>query len=148
MTVRAWFTISALVVAALAIAFGFWLFAPARVPSILARSGDVRLEGALVEACWPERGGELTCKESADTDVRAAIVPAKGRFRIVVAFPTQPEDGEIRISGPERVRVNDWRNPLPYDLEPGTYGLTTEARYRDGAYVRYAFRFTVTRAGS
>ena len=72
----------------------------------------------------------------------------KGRFRIIVAYPSQPRDGEIRIDGPERVRVDDWRNPLSYDLDPGTYRLTTDAKYVEGAFVRYVFRFTVTRSGS
>jgi len=147
-TVRAWFTISALVLAALAAAFVFRLFAPITAPGILVRSGDVRLNGRLDDACWPGRHGELRCERAESTSPSAVVVPADGRFRIVVAYPVQPEVGEIRIDGPERVRIGDWRNPLPYNLEPGTYTLTAEARYPERAFVRYVFRFRVTRSGS
>jgi hypothetical protein len=147
-TVRAWFTISALVLAALAAAFVFRLFAPINAPGMLVRSGDVRLQGRLEESCWPARDGELQCEEGRSASSPASeTVPAKGTFRIVVAYPAQPEDGEIRIDGPDPTRIRDWRNPLRYDLEPGTYTLTAQAQYPERAFVRYVFRFRVTRSG-
>lgn len=149
MTVRAWFTISALVLVALAAAFVFRLFAPNNPPGILVRSGDVRLQGRLDEACWPGRNGELNCERPESTALPSPeVVPAKGTLRIVVAYPAQPDVGEIRIDGPDPTRVGDWRNHLRYDLEPGTYMLTAEARYPERAFVRYVFRFRVTRSGS
>ncbi len=133
---------------ALAAAFVFRLFAPVTAPAILVRSGEVRLEGRLVDVCWPGRDGELRCEKAESSTTSAPEVPAKGTFRIVVAYPAQPENGEIRINGPSRVRIGDWRNPLPYDLDPGTYTLTAEAKYPERAFVRYVFRFRVTRSGS
>lgn len=149
MTVRAWFTISALVLAALATAFVFRLFAPINAPGILVRSGDVRLHGKLDESCWPGRNRELRCeREDAGSVPATEVVAAKGAFRIVVAYPAQPDDGEIRIDGPDPVHIDDWRNPLRYDLEPGTYTLSARANYPERAFVRYVFRFRVTRSGS
>lgn len=148
MTVRAWFTISALVLVALAIAFAFRVFGPVSTPGILARSGDVRLEGTLVESCWPGRSGKIACTRGDGARGSAPTVASQGHFRVLVEYYQQPTRGTIRIDGPERIQVDDWRSPLSYDLEPGTYSLTTEARYPQNAFIRYVFRFKVTRSGS
>src|SRR5688572_17925601 len=98
-TVRAWFTISALVLVALAAAFGFRLFASNPAPEIVVRAGDVRLERKLDTACWPQRSGQVECSEAERADdPRYKAIPSSGTLRILVAYPVQPTDGSIWIS--------------------------------------------------
>lgn len=147
MTVRAWFTISALVLAALAAAFVFRLFAPVPAPEVVARAGEVRLDGEMRETCWPQRGGDVRCRRG-DADPRGGTLPGRGTLRMIVTFPTQPEDGYVSITGPEDLRVDGWRRNVAYDLPPGDYEMTAQATYPGDAFVRYAFRFSVSRSGS
>ena len=153
MTVRAWFTISALVLAALAAAFVFGLFASNPTPELVAHPGGARLQGALVEACWPRRGGEIGC-ERGEARPGTSTVPPTGRFRFVVAYPAQPTSGRIRIDGMSAANkdssreIDDWRRSVTYELETGPYRLLVTADYGDGASISYAFAVNVTNSGS
>lgn len=148
MTVRAWFTISALVLAALAAAFIFRLFQPMRAPEMRLRAGDTTLEGSMDEACWIGRNGERSCEGGSNDGAKSASIPPRGEFRLIVLYPVQPETGEIRIDGPDgRGEAQKWRSELPYELEPGRYTLTARADYPERSFIRYVFRFTVTRSG-
>lgn len=152
MTVRAWFTISALVLAALAAAFMLQLFRPVRPPEILVRAGEQRLDGGLVEACWPQRNGELRCQQP-DERGSTQTIPGNGSLRIVLASPAQPQEGWIRIEdagGRDVLETDEWKRTVRYDLGPGTYTMLVQAG-RTGpknAYVRYLFPVRVTRSGS
>ncbi len=148
MTVRTWFTISALVVAALTGAFVYRLLQPLAFPEVILRSGDVRIEGDLAASCWPKRGPELRCTRKDAEPASRSTIPSAGTFRFIVTFPAQPEDGEIRIDGPTRLKLDDWRQSLAYELAPGSYTLRARGEYPNDAYVSYLFRFRVTRSGS
>ncbi len=152
MTVRAWFTISALVLVALAAAFGFRLFASNPAPEIVVRAGDVRIEGKRVRACWPQRSGRVECSgaESSD-DVRYPAIASSGSLRILVAYPVQPTDGSIRITDRDSgstILQEEWTRSLHYDLDPARYVLRVSAPYPEGARVIYNFFFSVRRSGS
>jgi hypothetical protein len=149
MTVRAWFTISAIVLVALTAAVVYRLFAPVPPPEIFVRSGEVRLKGDRLAACWPGRSGEVGCAQpqgpSSPNDL-----PTSGRLRFVVGFPVQPKNGSIRIqrlSG-GTVLESRWRREIVYELPPGTYELQVEARYPEDAYLIYRFLLSINRAGS
>lgn len=153
MTVRAWFTISALVLAALAAAFIFRLFAPVPAPEIIVRAGDERLGGMLVRACWPQRTGEIECRDEPDRsdDIRRERIPSSGDLQISIAYPAPPESGSLTITTEPSDRVvltRDWTSTLSYDLEPGSYVLRAVARYPEEASVTYDFLFSVIRSGS
>jgi hypothetical protein len=76
-------------------------------------------------------------------------VPSRGTFRIVVTYPSQPENGEIRIATEGRFVVNrGWTQSLRYRLEPGHYTLIARAEYSRSTYIDYTFNFNVTRSGS
>lgn len=67
-------------------------------------------------------------------------------MRLVAAFPTPPQDGKILIvndSSRTVQAVDRWTDKLQYDLSAGRYRVLAEARYAGGAFVRYAFGFTV-----
>ena len=146
MTVRAWFTISALVLVALSVAIVVRLLAPVQAPEILARVDDVRLEGVLVESCWPQRGNDVTCKDGPDEDPETRTLPSSGTLRFIVTYPAQPDDGSIVIEGEgEEIRKRSWDDDIRYELEPGDYTIEAQADYPQDAYVRYRFAFTVTR---
>ena len=149
MTVRTWFTISALVLVALAGAVVYQFLRPLNPPEILVSVGDVRLDGRIVEACWPQRSGDLDCGSEDRTDQRR-VVPGKGKFRLVVAYPAQPEDGEITLSrGRRTLKFRDrWDREIAYNLPPGDYSLDVRARYPEDAFLHYVFPLTVTRSGS
>src|SRR5688572_13457634 len=149
MTVRTWFTISALVLVALAGAVVYQFLRPLRPPEILVSVGDVRLDGRVERACWPQRNGELDCGSEDRSDDRR-IIPNEGTFRFVVAFPAQPEDGKITIArGRRTLESHDgWDRELDYDLEPGNYVLDVQAQYPEDAHLHYVFPFKVTRSGS
>lgn len=147
MTVRAWFTISAIAVVALVAAFVWrFFFAAVAVPEVIARSDDVRLPGVFLASCWPDRDEELTCEEAEGVEApqEQPAVDAAGSFRLIVAFPARPEGGRIEVSERGRTVIeSEWTSELDYDLDPGSYELTAEARYRAGAFVRYRFAFSV-----
>lgn len=152
MTVRAWFTISALVLAALAAAFALQLFRPVRPPEILVRAGEQRLDGGLVTSCWPQRNGELRCDQP-DEPAVAQTVPDNGSFRVVLASPAQPKDGWVRIedaAGRDVLEVDEWKRTVRYELDPGAYTMLVQAGQSgpNKAYVRYRFAVRVTRSGS
>jgi hypothetical protein len=149
MTVRAWFTISGLVLVALVAAVVFKLFAPVSPPKILGRVDGTRLEGQLENACWPQRSEKLTCT-SRSAHPQAATIPRSGRFHVVVAFPAEPQRGSILI-GDELGRIlesHPWGKDFAYKLDPGRYTMRAKASYPRGLYVTYAFAFRVTRSGS
>ncbi len=143
MTVRTWITLSVGLLVAMTAAVFIRFLLPVEAPPILVRSGDVRLDGSLVAACWPQRGGELRC-EDGDTDAgETATVPREGTFRIIVAYPAQPEEGYLRISpadGKSGEREH-WDDELDYELEPGRYVLEARAEYPQGGHVAYRFNF-------
>jgi hypothetical protein len=143
MTVRTWMTLSALILVALTVAIFVRLLAPVDAPPVLVRVGDVRLEGDRVEACWPQRGGKLRCQE-ADTDRSdATTVPSEGEFRIVVAYPAQPTDGNVEIlpvDGGKKQHF-DYDDEIAYDLKRGEYVLQVSAMYPEQARVVYRFAF-------
>ena len=152
MTVRAWFTISAIVLVTLTAAVIYRLFAPVPTPEIVARADSVRLGGSRERACWPQRGGDLKCEGPDRAGVTLQKLPRSGRLRFVVTYPVQPEDGTIRVvsrSTGKTVLRSDWRRSLRYDLEPDTYFAVAEARYPRGAFLRYRFAFfNVTASGN
>lgn len=152
MTVRAWFTISALMLLALTAAVLFQFLRPVPAPEILMHVGDTRIEGSLDRYCWPQRGGDLRCAGGGGGEAETQPIPASSTFRLVVAYPAQPEEGTVRVVSRdtgETVLRRDWARSVPYELEPGTYFVEAEARYPADAVVRYRFAFlTVTRSGS
>jgi hypothetical protein len=146
-TVKAWFTISALVLVALAAAVVIRFLAPVDPPPIFVRSGAVRLVGVLDEGCWPQRGSDLRCKEGPDERPQTGTLPAEGKLRVVVAYPAQPDDGSgtitITDSSGDEVLDEKWDESIDYELESGSYTMTADARYPAEAFVRYVFRFRV-----
>lgn len=152
MTVRAWFTISALVVVALAAAFAFRIFAADTViPEIRVRAGDIALEGGLATACWPEEGGKRVCETGKKAPRESGPIPPSGTLRVAAAYPIQPTRGSLRIriagSG-EDVLKTAWKRRVPYKLRAGRYVLTAVANYPEKAFIRYTFRFSVSRSGN
>ena len=152
MTVRAWFTISAVALAALAAAFAVQILRPVPPPEILMRVGEQRLDGALQSACWPQRNGKLRCTEGTESS-RPATIPDEGSFRLVLASPAQPRDGWLRITdadGKTVLNEDEWERTTPYELERGRYTITAQAGRsgRGQGYVRYLFAVNVTRSGS
>jgi hypothetical protein len=145
MTVRTWFTLSALAIVALFAASAyFFLFRTIPVPEIVAGVGDIRIEGAMRETCWPQRG-ELEC-ETGDEEVAEVEIPPSGEMRFVVLFPTQPDDGTIRITDERGLSVleTEWTREVSYTLESGTYNLEVAASYPEEASLLYAFRLIVS----
>jgi hypothetical protein len=151
-TVRAWLTISALVLVALFGAVAYQFLRPVTAPGIIVNAGNEPLAGRLVESCWPQRNGDLKCEQGDDGDAETLSIPASGELRSVVAYPAQPEEGSIRIisrdSG-ETVLRSGWDRSITYELDPGLYFVDVEARYPERAFVRYRFGFLrVTRSGA
>jgi len=148
MTVRAWFTISAVAMAVLTAAFVYrFFFAPVSPPEVLVTAAEGRIEGTYAGSCWPQRGDELECEEAADPDAESptAIAPT-GTLRVVVVFPQQPDRGRLVITDAStggEVLSEAWTDRLTYDLAPGTYRLEADARYPSGAFVRYVFAVSV-----
>ncbi len=150
MTVRTWFTISALVLAALAAAFVFRLFATIPAPEIVVRVGDDRIEGSVAAYCWPQRTG-LKCDDQDPHATRTHRIPASGSMRFIVTYPVQPDEGRVTIRDAETgesVLTRDWTGRLRYELPAGRYTIDARADYPDEAYVRYVFAVTTTRSGS
>ena len=144
MTVRAWFTISTLVLIALVAAIFVRLLAPVGAPAVLARSGETRLSGARVKGCWPQRSGKLRC-QGPDGSAKQVTIAGSGSFRIVVAYPAQPKDGTISIKrGGRQVLTKRWNDSVKYKLRPGSYLMYADARYPSGAYVKYRFAFRIS----
>ena len=141
-------TLSILVLVALCWAVLFQFLRPINPPEVLAISGPVRLDGRTIAACWPQRDGELKCSRP-DTDETRMTVRGEGMFRLVVAYPAQPEDGQITIvRGQKTVNSeDDWTRELDYDLDPGDYVLDVQARYPLEAFIHVRFPFRVTRSG-
>ncbi len=146
MTVRAWFTISALCLLALGAAAATRFFAPIEPPELMARVADQRLHGVHAGSCWPQRNGSPRCETTDGEHPEAPTIPPGGSIRIVSLYPVQPDRGSVRVvetgSG-EAVLRETWTDRLSYELDPGRYRLEVEARYGENAYVRYAFGFTV-----
>lgn len=144
MTVRTWITLSVLILVALSVAIVVRLLAPVEAPPILVRSGDVRLDGSLVESCWPQRGGDLRCEEGGRFATEVRTIRPEGELRVIVAYPAQPEDGSIEIvrDGGGK-KTYDWDDEVSYDLEPGTYSITARAEYPLDAHVVYRFGFSI-----
>lgn len=150
MTVRAWFTISALVLGALAAAFAFRLFAAIPAPEMIVRVGRERIDGVGVAYCWPQRSG-LECKQDDADPGRAEDIPGSGSMRFILTYPVQPEEGRLTVRDAETgeaVLRSEWTDRLRYELPPGRYTIDARADYPDGAYVRYVFAVTTTRSGS
>lgn len=149
MTVRAWITISTIVLVALAAAVGFQFLRPIEPPPIVVISGEQRIEGAFDAGCWPQRDGVLRCTEGSD-EPSPGTIRSKGSLRVALLAPVQPKDGQIRITDAEGETVlkAPWQRTIRYDLGPGDYTLTALAGEKDKAYVRYAFALRVTRSGS
>lgn len=153
MTVRVWVTISALVLAALAAAFMFRLFAPNPVPEILVRAGHARIAGSREGYCWPQRS-VLRCKQDKARTTQEPTptpIPPQGSLRFVLTYPAQPRDGEITIkksrTGREVLRRR-WTRTLRYELDTGIYVVDVKAEFPGGAFIDYVFAVRVTRAGS
>lgn len=147
MTVRAWFTISALVLVALFASVAYRFLRPLDPPTLLASVPSARLEGDFRAACWPQRGGKLECTSN---DQPASMIGPKikpdGVIRLVAAFPTPPTGGKIVISdsaGKNVLSREGWTDKLDYELVSGRYKLEAEAHYNQGAFVKYSFAFSV-----
>jgi hypothetical protein len=149
MTVRAWFTISGLVLVALLAAVAFRFFMPAAVapPAIIGHVGAVRLDGDRLYSCWPQRSERLKCRRERAAP-RAETVPAAGTLRFVVAYPAQPVSWQVTVVSDEDTVLFKNAGTVKYKLDPGTYLVDTQARYDRGAVVHYWFRLRVTRSGS
>jgi len=142
MTVRAWFTISAVAMVALFAAVALRLAAPTSAPAIVARVGSIRLPGALESECWPQRSGKTRCAHSSKTVKGAAALKRRGRIRVVVEYPVQPKDGYVQLSRGNHVLFrHKWSRTVSYEVDPGTYELTASAEYSKDAQIRYVFRF-------
>ena len=145
MTVRAWFTISAVAMAVLTAAFVYrFFFAPVSPPEILVTAAEGRIEGTYTGSCWPRRGDAVACDERDVQDGDPLTVARMGTLRIVVAFPQQPDRGRLEIvdaSTGEQMLSEAWTDRLDYDLPSGAYRLTATARYPADAFVRYVFAF-------
>ena len=114
---------------------------------MFVRVGGVRLVGVLDKGCWPQRGSDLRCKDGPNEKPRSGTLPDVGKLRVVVAYPAQPDDGSgsivVKDSKGEQVIDEKWNEEIDYELDPGTYTLTADARYPTDAYVRYVFRFRI-----
>lgn len=145
MTVRTWVTISVVVLVALGAAFLFRVLSPIRPPAILVTASDVRLDGTYRGSCWPQRGGDLRCEEPnrEPPEGPGARIPLSGEIRVVVAFPSQPDETRLRFvdrrSGSLAFEAALEDTEARYRLDPGTYLIEVEARYGEEAFVRYAF---------
>ena len=150
MTVRTWITLSVAVLVALSVAVVVQLLRPVPPPAIVVRADDTRLTGVLDEACWPQRNGSLRCTDSEGDEPPAQTIDGNGSFRIVFAYPADPKEGSVTVEDDDgdEVLESDWKRTLRYDLEPGTYTLTTQAGTTGEAFVRYVFALRVTRSGS
>ncbi len=96
----------------------------------------------------PSEAASFAAKKAIRTNGRApGRYRAKGRLRVVVAYPAQPEDGSgsitITDSSGDEVVDEKWDESIEYELDPGSYELTADARYPEDAFVRYVFRFRV-----
>ena len=139
---RTWFTISAVLVLALIAAVALKLSVPSGPPTIVARVGDIRLNGALQESCWTDGPGKKQCTTPETRPGEAVTIPGKGTLRIVVAYPSQPSKGTIVVSqGSKVVFSNKWRQNTRYELRPGRYELVANAEYPRGVHIEYAFAF-------
>jgi hypothetical protein len=145
MTVRAWFTISAVALGVLTVAFLIWLTGPSRAPRLVASAGNVRLQGSPAGSCWPARSGKLSCSREPRRRGPATRIAPSGTIRVFADFPVQPEDGSVRILRGDGSVASEskWTDRLPYSLEPGSYDLIAEGRWRRGAFVRYDFALAV-----
>ena len=150
MSVRAWFVISALVLVALAVAFVLRFFAPVPAPEIVARAGAIRLAGHKTAECWPQRDGNLRCRNyKPDSDQRTRL-RGSGTIHVAVAFPARPEGGSLTLTAQDGTTVvtTTWKETLDYRAPPGSYHLRALATYPEGAKVDYVFPITVTSSGS
>lgn len=150
MTVRTWFTISAIALIAMSLAAYFRLTTPSPPPEILARSGDARLHGYLGSACWPRRGGKIACERHGTPKLVTAHVRTEATIQLA-AFPVEPKSGRIDVtdsSGATVFSKNGWTRTLRMDLKDGRYVLRVDARYTSRTYVSWLFPFSVTRSGS
>jgi hypothetical protein len=144
MTVRAWFTISTVVLVALVAAVVLKLTAPTPPPAIVARVGDTRLPGALYVSCWPQRSGNAKCQEPTGSPKGDVTIPRRGTLRVVVAYPVQPKRGNVRIyTGGRTTLRSEWKRSITYELEPGRYQMLALALYPNASQVQYIFRFRV-----
>lgn len=147
MTVRAWFTISALVLVALFASVAYRFLRPLDPPTLLASVPAARLEGDFRAACWPQRGGQLKCTSNDQpASTLGPRIEPDGVMRLVAAFPTPPTGGKIAIvdsAGKKVLSRTGWTDKLDYELASGRYKLQAEARYTKDAFVRYSFAFSV-----
>ena len=142
MTVRTWLTISVICVIALFAAVILKLTAPVNAPTMLARVGEIRLQGQRDSSCWPVGMKTKCAGRTAATP--AVSVPGKGTLRVIVAYPLQPKasQGTIEVRQGETVIIKrDWHENTNYDLAPGSYELVAYAAYRNNAHIRYTFPF-------
>lgn len=147
MTVRAWFTISAVALGVLAVAFALRFSSPAKAPRLFASVGATRLEAAYRGSCWPQPGGRLRCeRDPGRKPADGPRITGRGTLRVVADYPVQPTGGTIMVSragARDPVIRSDWENRLPYELDPGAYVMRADARYPPRGYVRYDFAFVV-----
>ena len=150
MSVRAWFTISALVLVALAVAFVARFFAPVPAPEVVARVGGIRLTGQKVAECWPQRDGNLRCRNYKTNRIAPTRLRQTGTIHVAVAFPAKPEGGSLRLTAQDGKAVVEttWKESLDYRAPPGAYTFRALAKYAEGAKVDYVFPVTVTSSGS
>lgn len=142
MTVRTWFTISTIVVIALFGAVALKLSAPVNAPTIVVRSGDLRLVGHRNGACWPKGNGRLHCVGADPAPPRVVMLPRRGKLRVVVAYPLQPKQGYVAIThGRDIISKRNWTESFAYDVPPGTYQLIAYAKYPKSVFVQYLFAF-------
>ena len=144
MTVRTWFTLSAVVVIALFGAVALKLTAPVNAPTIVARAGELRLHGRRISACWPNGRGKEKCTGAENTAPDVATLSRRGTLRVVVAYPLQPKQGYIEVrSGDRVVFKRPWSENTDYNVPSGNYELVAYAKYAKSSHLEYAFGFRV-----
>jgi hypothetical protein len=150
MSVRAWFTISALALVGLVAAFVFRFFTPVPAPEIVARVGGIRLSGQRVSDCWPQRNGSLRCETRTTKWTKLTRLRTTGTIHLVVAYPVQPSGGAVKVVKRDGSVVKSvaWTESFGYDLAPGDYAVRASADYAKGARVDYFFPLSVTTSGS
>jgi hypothetical protein len=148
-TVRTWFTISALALIAMSLAAYYRLTTPAPPPEIFARAGAARIVGARQAVCWPRRGGKIGCERRSALEPRIVNISPDARIQLS-AFPVEPLQATIAIDSVKpgtNIRLNQWKRTLPR-LHPGGYRLRVHAVYTKRTFVDYVFALRVTRSGS
>lgn len=142
MSVRAWLTISAVLLIVLGFSAAIRFFSPLSPPDIVVTTSDARLEGYQQASCWPQRAGDLLCEETNEAEVGPQTIDAQGDLLVVVVYPSTPAKGAVKFknaAGEIAFETTEWARNVPYNVPPGDYTVEVEANYAQGAYVRWDY---------